>query len=168
VQGGSSPTSAPPPGSCRYVTRAEWGARPPQSTSYMGDNVPYVFIHHTAGAECNTTSACMSQMRGIQNYHMDSNGWADIGYSFLMGGDGNLYEGRGFNVQGAHTSGYNSVGYGVSFIGDFTSKLPTSGAQAAYFRAVNDCLLPQQKIKTSYQMYGHRQPGVTACPGIML
>jgi N-acetylmuramoyl-L-alanine amidase len=134
----------------------------------MGDNVPYVFIHHTAGGECNTTSACMSSMRGIQNYHMDSNGWADIGYSFLMGGDGNLYEGRGFNVQGAHTSGYNSVGYGVSFIGDFTSKLPTSGAQAAYFRAVNDCLLPRQKIKTSYQMYGHRQPGVTACPGIML
>lgn len=163
VQGGTSPT--PAPGSCRYVTRAEWGARAPRSSSYMGNSVPYVFIHHTAGAECNTTASCMSQMRGIQNFHMDSRGWSDIGYSFLIGGDGNLYEGRGFNVQGAHTSGYNSVGYGISFIGDFTSKLPTSGAQNAYFRAVNDCLLPQRKISTSYQMYGHRQPGTTACPG---
>ena len=53
-----------------------------------------------------------------------------------------IFQGRGFNVQGAHTSGYNSVGYGISFIGDFTLKLPTSGAQDAYFMAVNDCLLP--------------------------
>ena len=55
---------------------------------------------------------------------MDSNGWSDIGYSFLVGGDGNVYEGRGFNIQGAHTSGYNSVGYGVCFIGNFMEVHP--------------------------------------------
>ncbi len=96
---------------------------------------------------------------------MDTLGWSDIGYSFLMGGDGNLYEGRGYNRQGAHTSGYNSVGYGLSFIGDFTSQLPTVGAEAAYLRAVNNCLVPNGKVKSTYQMFGHRQTSATACPG---
>ena len=44
--------------------------------------------------------------------------------SFLVGGDGNLYEGRGLNVQGAHTSGYNTVGYGTCFIGNFMEVYP--------------------------------------------
>ena len=30
--------------------------------------------------------------------------------------------------QGAHTSGFNSVGYGVCFLGDFTLKQPTQAA----------------------------------------
>ena len=39
-------------------------------------------------------------------------GWWDIGYSFLVGEDGNIYEGRGWNEIGAHTKGYNDVGLG--------------------------------------------------------
>ena len=39
-------------------------------------------------------------------------GWNDIGYSFLVGGDGKVYEGRGWNHVRAHTSGYNSEGIG--------------------------------------------------------
>ena len=33
-------------------------------------------------------------MKGIQNYHMDSRGWSDIGYNFLVGEDGRIYEVR--------------------------------------------------------------------------
>jgi hypothetical protein len=43
---------------------------------------------------------------------MDTNGWADIGYSFGVGEDGRIYEGRGWDRVGAHTSGYNSNGIG--------------------------------------------------------
>jgi N-acetylmuramoyl-L-alanine amidase len=38
--------------------------------------------------------------------------WMDLGYSFLVGGDGQVYEGRGWNHSGAHTYGYNSRGVG--------------------------------------------------------
>ena len=43
-------------------------------------------------------------------------GWRDIGYNFVIGGDGHVYEGRGWKVVGAHTSGYNKVhvGHGKS------------------------------------------------------
>ncbi len=93
------------------VPREEWGARAPNAVSYTDDYLPYMFIHHTVTSECSNFDDCAEQMRIIQNYHMDSNGWSDIGYSFLVGGDGKIYEGRGWNVVGAHTSGYNSVGY---------------------------------------------------------
>ena len=42
-----------------------------------------------------------------------SKGWSDIGYSFLIGGDGRVYEGRGWGRVGAHTYGYNSRAYGI-------------------------------------------------------
>ncbi|KAF4525890.1 hypothetical protein B566_EDAN015175 [Ephemera danica] len=67
------------------VSRSEWNARPPTSTSPMSNPVPFVVIHHSAGASCTTQSSCTSQVQGIQNYHMDTNGWNDIGYSFLVG-----------------------------------------------------------------------------------
>lgn len=47
-------------------------------------------------------------------------GWDDIGYSFLIGGDGRVYVGRGWNGKGAHTRGYNHRALGIAFMGDFT------------------------------------------------
>ena len=52
--------------------------------------------------------------------------------SFLIGGDGHVYEGRGWNVQGAHTQGFNTKGYGVCFIGNFMEKNPTQAAVDAF------------------------------------
>ena len=88
-------------------------------------------------------------------------------FSFLIGGDGLIYEGRGWNVQGAHTGGFNTVGYGVCFLGDFTSHNPSQSAMAAYTSLVN-CALEMGKIAGDYQMFGHRQTkpeGGTECPG---
>ncbi len=46
-----------------------------------------------------------------------------------------MYEGRGWNVQGAHTSGYNSVGYGTCFIGNFMTENPVQAAQDVYVKS---------------------------------
>ena len=47
-------------------------------------------------------------IQGIQNYHINTKKWCDVGYSFLIGGDGKVYEGRGWDEIGAHTFGFNS------------------------------------------------------------
>ena len=39
-------------------------------------------------------------------------GWSDIGYNFLVGEDGNIYEGRGWGKVGAHARGHNSDSIG--------------------------------------------------------
>lgn len=59
---------------------------------------------------------------------INTTGWADIGYNFLVGEDGNAYEGRGWDRVGAHATNYNSVSLGISVIGSFSSKLPNDAA----------------------------------------
>lgn len=41
-------------------------------------------------------------------------------FSFAIGGDGQIYEGRGFNVVGAHAPKYNSKSVGICLIGDWS------------------------------------------------
>lgn len=42
--------------------------------------------------------------------------------SFGIGGDGNIYEGRGFNVVGAHAPNYNNKSIGICLIGNWESE----------------------------------------------
>ncbi len=42
--------------------------------------VPYLFIHHTVTPEEDNLDDCAARVRSIQDYHMDTNGWSDIGY----------------------------------------------------------------------------------------
>lgn len=51
--------------------------------------------------------------------------WNDIGYNFLVGGDGAVYVGRGWDDEGAHTLGHNKRSIGIAFIGDFMKKNTT-------------------------------------------
>lgn len=50
----------------------------------------------------------------LKNYHMDNEDYWDIGYNFLIGGDGSVYEGRGWDTVGAHAgvTYYNQNGLG--------------------------------------------------------
>uniref|UniRef100_A0A674JCU8 Peptidoglycan-recognition protein SC2-like n=1 Tax=Terrapene triunguis TaxID=2587831 RepID=A0A674JCU8_9SAUR len=109
------------PGCPRIISRRQWGARPPRSRVPLRTPVPYVIIHHTAGNRCTSQASCIQQVRGIQNYHMDTLRWPDIGYNFLIGEDGNVYEGRGWRTVGAHAKNWNYKSLGFSFLGNFSS-----------------------------------------------
>lgn len=60
----------------------------------------------------------------LQNYHINEKKWSDIGYNFLVGEDGNVYEGRGWAKTGAHTKGYNNKSIGICIIGNYDSEYP--------------------------------------------
>ncbi|CAH1797130.1 unnamed protein product [Owenia fusiformis] len=148
----------------RIISRAGWGARPPRQRSNMRTPVSMVFVHHTAGAFCSSRARCSATVRNTQRFHMNSRGWSDIGYSFLVGEDGNAYEGRGWTTVGAHTRGYNSQAIAVSVMGNFMSRAPN----AAALRAVQDviaCGISRGYIRSNYELFGHRDGGCTACPG---
>lgn len=104
------------------MTRKEWGARPPLDEVKFSGKIPFVIIHHTyIPSACYTTESCIKAMRSMQDVHQLENGWSDIGYSFLIGGDGKVYVGRGYNVVGAHAPKYNDKSIGICLIGDWTS-----------------------------------------------
>lgn len=106
------------------ITRAGWGGRPPRGTAAaLSTPVSTVVIHHGGTATfCTTQAACAAIVRAYQNFHMDTNGWLDIGYNFVVGEDGNIFEGRGWTRVGAHAVNWNSRSIGIAVIGDFTSE----------------------------------------------
>jgi N-acetylmuramoyl-L-alanine amidase len=148
------------------ISRAQWGARPPRGTEAMKTPVPYVIVHHTVmgEGECSNRSECIEVMKDIQDLHMDTNGWDDIGYSLLVGGDGSVYEGRGWNRVGAHSPGYNDKSIGISVIGNFMDHLP-SQAQMNLTQKLIECGQQEGYIIQNYTLYGHRDVRDTDCPG---
>lgn len=177
----------------RLITRAEWGARTPASSTNFTGPAPYVILHHSyQPGICRTEDACKASMRSMQNFHMNSHGWPDIGYSFAVGGDGNVYEGRGYEVVGAHAPNYNSRSIGLLLIGNFMGKLCRCAADWTTMpKCTSQCCFPfaeelppapmlqvsQDFIKYStegghlsddYILHGHRQVRNTECPGAAL
>ena len=53
-------------------------------------------------------------------------GWDDIGYNFLIGSDGRVYIGRGWDKVGAHTKGYNSRSISIAFMGNYMTTKPSA------------------------------------------
>ncbi|KAL1428106.1 hypothetical protein MTO96_016998 [Rhipicephalus appendiculatus] len=104
------------------------------------------------------------RMRYWQNFHMDTRDWFDLGYSFLIGGDGRVYVARGWDASGAHTKGHNEDALAASFIGDFSRHLPTPRAIWALHRLLQ-CGVALGKIRPDYTVHGHRDAGCTSCPG---
>ncbi|CAL1288691.1 unnamed protein product [Larinioides sclopetarius] len=145
------------------VNRAEWGARSGMSRA-LAVPVRHVFIHHTSGATCDSKDTCSKVVRQTQNYFIDSKKWADIGYNFLVGGDGRIYEGRGWKVVGAHTYGYNSDSIGIAFMGYFEQEKP-SAAMMDSAKELIECGVENNFISANYQIHGHRDAKCTSCPG---
>lgn len=150
--------------SINLITRAQWGARPPKSTLDIKVPVPEFFVHHTNTGECLNITSCIESVRSIQNFHMDIRKWDDIGYNFLVGEDGNVYEGRGWTHVGAQVKGYNSKSFGTSVIGTYMTKLPNDKALNA-LRNVIACGVQLGKMLPGYRLYGHRDAEQTDCPG---
>ncbi|KAL0105404.1 hypothetical protein PUN28_016803 [Cardiocondyla obscurior] len=150
----------------RIVSREEWGARERISFEVLPVTpTPYVVIHHGGIRNyCRDEEACSVIVRSYQNLHMDDRGWWDIGYNFLIGEDGNAYEGRGWDYTGAHSPGYNTQSIGICILGDFSDFLPNADA----LKTLNELIargVALGKIKKDYNVIGHRQARDTECPG---
>ena len=119
------------------VTRAQWHA--PESIRrappIYADGVHLVFIHHTAGSNSYSASQSASIVRAIMLYHVQANGWNDIGYNFLVDKYGQIFEGRygGMTrpVIGAHAMGFNAGSAGIALIGNYSSAPVSAAAKAA-------------------------------------
>ena len=72
----------------------------------------YIVIHCSATrADQNITTD------DIRRWHMNDNGWSDIGYHWIIERDGSVQQGRDAQVQGAHVRGHNHESVGICMVG---------------------------------------------------
>ncbi len=158
-----------------YQDREDWCpiGCPTDATPVYTD-VTHLIVHHSAGS--NTSNDWAARVRAIWNYHVNSNGWDDIGYNWLIDPNGVLYEGRGDNLQGAHFCGYNSGTMGVCVMGTYTDVLPTEAAintlkELLAWKSCKENIDPEDfsfhnaSGLNLYHISGHRDGCNTECPG---
>src|SRR4029453_7682350 len=79
-------------------------------------------------------------VKGIQLFHVQGNGWNDIGYNFLVDRFGTIYEGRDGgidrNVIGAHALGFNTGSVGIALLGTYGSTKPSPAALDAIAKLI--------------------------------
>lgn len=151
----------------RYVTRAQWQAKPPSSvTPLPASKVDMIYYHYTASEhdETENHANCASRVRGIQAFHQQGRGWNDIAYSFLVCKHGYVFEGRGYGVHTAATGTDNSHSLAVCFLGDDT--INRDDVTPAGRRALVDITQAIVKwARKTLAFKGHRDAMNTKCPG---
>jgi N-acetylmuramoyl-L-alanine amidase len=189
--GGKRPeiANAPP-----IITRADWHADEAirRAPPYYADGIHLAIVHHTAGSNSYTKAQSASIVRAIELYHVQGNGWNDIGYNFLVDKYGQIFEGRygGITkaVVGAHAMGFNSGSVGIAVIGDYGSTAITPAARSALVSLIAwrldlahvDPLSRVVRVSAGNPRYpvgtavtlnaisGHRDVYPTSCPGANL
>ncbi|MFC7328449.1 peptidoglycan recognition family protein [Marinactinospora rubrisoli] len=147
----------------RYVSRSDlgWGDSP---AGYANPRSGLV-IHYDGsnqGLAGQAHSACLSYWRATRNFHINTNGWVDIGYSFAACPHGYVMAGRGlFKVQAAQPGG-NSTYYSCTLCGGPDD--PVTDAQINAVRELRQWLMePESSIAGTVR--GHRDFISTSCPG---
>ncbi|CAD7003634.1 peptidoglycan-recognition protein SD [Ceratitis capitata] len=149
------------------ITKSQWnGVEATNELSKQTLPIGRVIILHTAGAECKDVDNCSQQVRNIQHYHLSSH-FDDIGYNFLIGSDGNVYEGRGWDYVGAAVRNYNVGSLSIAFIGTFEKSSPSAGALDAA-QSLLEMGVRSAKLTDDYKLFGHRQLSSTTSPGAAL
>ena len=169
------PTAAHAAPAPRCYTRTEWSARPPKSPTQVIGKPDHIVIHHTASPNVTDYSlaAAYKVQHWIQDLHMDTNGWIDIGNQLTISRGGFLMEGRskslsainnGQNVLGAQTANQNSHTIGIEHEGIYVTENVTV---ALFDMSVLTCawLCTKYGLDPHVAIVGHRDYNTTQCPG---
>lgn len=143
------------------ISRKEWGA---QKAKYIDKASPFkkITVHHTTD-NAKYVKTDIEFLRLVQKHHQKTNKWADIGYHFLIGQNGLIYEGRSLNSIGAHVRGKNDGNIGIALLGDFNehtlNEKQINALQALIDKLRNSYGIPRRMV------FGHGELGDTKCPG---
>lgn len=154
------------------ITRSQWGAIDAPLGNVMSQPATSVTAHHPF-PHSTPIGASLTQeareLRAIQKFHIEGNGWKNIGYSFVITQNGNVYEGRGWGRVGAHagTTVGNNTSYGIAFMIDGNREAPSTLAKLS-FKALRadgirlNFLTPDHTLKFHWDWHS------TDCPGRVL
>lgn len=177
-------TVQPAPSTTQIFSRSIWTATPTPEGLPDLVNPKRITLHHTVIAVLSSNASQaqeIQRMRRILDIHLNSSGYSDIGYHYIVMPSGRIYEGRSNRKRGAHD--VINDGIGVAVDGDFQGSLRVGAKQYEAVVAVctmlckrlgiSDPVTPVSTITADFgtkqlsRICGHRDRVATACPGTL-
>lgn len=110
---------------------------------------------------CSDTPADMDiGAEEIRRWHVEENGWSDIGYHHVIRRDGAVEAGRSEERPGAHARGHNGDSIGVCMVGG----KPGCNFTASQWAALEDTVRSTLDRYPFAQVIGHRDVSAKPCP----
>ena len=119
----------------------------------------FIVLHHIGESNEDFSAA------EIHRWHIN-NGWAGIGYHFVIRKNGTIERGRPIDTIGAHCYGYNKRSVGINVVGDFEKDFPTNDQlRSAVQLTAYLCQLYRLNPFGDEVILGHCDLNNTLCPG---
>jgi hypothetical protein len=162
------------PEDVEFVSRAEWGARPPV-LAMQAHTLTRLTIHHT-GTNQNFNRTVTDKLRGLQLFSQRDDSlasgrlkpaWPDVPYHFYVGVDGVVGEGRDWRYAGDTNTEYDPAGHLLVVVEGNFQKDTLTTAQ----RRTLDIIVPALARRfgiPSDRLASHRDYARTECPGANL
>lgn len=117
-----------------------------------------IVIHHVGIPDGDTPAAA------IHRAHL-ANGWAGIGYHYVIRKNGVIERGRPLAVVGAHAYGENYHTVGINVTGNFDKEVPTDAQMKSLTELVTALCRIYHIDPGPATIVGHRDVNSTDCPG---
>ena len=162
------------PADVEFVSRAEWGARPPV-LPMKAHTLTRLTIHHT-GTNQNFNRTVTDKLRGLQLFSQRDDSlasgrlkpaWPDVPYHFYVGVDGVVGEGRDWRYAGDTNTEYDPAGHLLVVVEGNFQKDTLTTAQRRTLDLIVPALARHFAI-SSERLASHRDYARTECPGANL
>ncbi len=126
--------------------------------------VEEIVVHHTAGKFTTNFEESKKELRKIHLMTAAQRKWRDIGYHYLIDGNGRIYEGSlgGKYSVGIHAYGHNKGTVSISLMGDFRpdhDKL-TKAMEKAFINLV-EYLITEYELDINQEEFYLRKPNLS-------
>ena len=120
----------------------------------------YLVVH------CSATKPSMDiGLREIKRWHVNDNGWRDVGYHYIIRRNGEVELGRSNRDTGAHAAGYNHKSISLCMVGGMAEdNSAENNFTAQQWTALLDLV---KQIKVDYpeaDVIGHNEISEKECP----
>jgi len=124
------------------------------------NSTDYIVIH------CAATKASMDiGLTEIRKWHVQGNGWRDVGYHYIIRRNGEVELGRSIRDTGAHAAGYNHKSVGLCMVGGMAEdNSAENNFTAQQWTALLDLV---KQLKADYpeaDVIGHNEISEKECP----
>lgn len=146
------------------IDRNNWGTQDDvQATVRLERPVPYVVVTHIGVKTKNCTDIyqCSNKMRILQDAAIGERYLPDIPSNFYIGGDGNIYVGRGWDIANS----YHNRTVSICFMGDYNVNAPLDSQLSALQHLLTYGVV-QDVLSKDFRLVARRQTkNSTKSPG---